>query len=74
MILPHVDEKLADRVFPKGIERVGMPSGKNYVRTTTNYWSEKNVNTTKQFYTKKRTLRRARAYFSNINNNKKKLT
>lgn len=37
MILPHVDEKLADKVFPKGIDRVGMPSGKNYVRTTTNY-------------------------------------
>lgn len=41
MILPHVDEKLADKVFPNGIERVGMPSGKNYVRTTTNYWNGK---------------------------------
>lgn len=37
MILPSVDEQLADKVFPEGIDRVEMPSGKNYVRTTTNY-------------------------------------
>lgn len=37
MILPHVEEELADKLFPKGIDRVGMPSGQNYVRTTTNY-------------------------------------
>lgn len=38
MILPTVDEKTADKVFTEeGIDRVGMPSGKNYVRTTTNY-------------------------------------
>lgn len=37
MILPNVDETLADRVFPKGIDRVGLPSGKNYVRSTINY-------------------------------------
>ncbi|XP_031634178.1 peroxiredoxin-6-like [Contarinia nasturtii] len=37
MILPHVEDNLVDKVFPKGIDRVGMPSGKNYVRTTTNY-------------------------------------
>lgn len=37
VILPHVDDTLADRVFPRGIDRVGMPSGKGYLRTTTNY-------------------------------------
>lgn len=37
MILPEVDDKLAEKIFPKGIDRVGMPSGKSYVRTTTNY-------------------------------------
>lgn len=37
MILPNVDEEEADKAFDKQIDRVGMPSGKNYVRTTTNY-------------------------------------
>lgn len=37
MIVPNVSEEEADRLFPKGIDRVGMPSGINYVRTTTNY-------------------------------------
>lgn len=37
MILPDVSEDVANKTFPKGIDRVGMPSGKNYVRTTTNY-------------------------------------
>lgn len=37
MILPNVEEDLADKLFPNGIDRVGMPSGQNYVRTTTNY-------------------------------------
>lgn len=37
MILPNVDEDAADEAFDKKIDRVGMPSGKNYVRTTTNY-------------------------------------
>jgi len=37
MILPEVSEADADKLFPKGIDRVKMPSGNNYVRTTTNY-------------------------------------
>uniref|UniRef100_U5EJD2 1-Cys peroxiredoxin n=1 Tax=Corethrella appendiculata TaxID=1370023 RepID=U5EJD2_9DIPT len=37
MILPHVTEEDADKLFPRGIERVSMPSGKVYVRTTTDY-------------------------------------
>lgn len=37
MILPTVDEQKADQLFSKNIDRVGMPSGKNYIRTTTNY-------------------------------------
>lgn len=37
MILPTVSDDLADKLFPKGVDRVGMPSGINYVRTTTNY-------------------------------------
>jgi len=37
MILPDVKEEVADQLFPKGVDRVGMPSGINYVRTTTNY-------------------------------------
>lgn len=37
MILPSVSESDADRLFPNGIERVSMPSGHVYVRTTTDY-------------------------------------
>lgn len=37
MILPTVDDEEADKAFDKKIDRVGMPSKKNYVRTTTNY-------------------------------------
>jgi peroxidase len=37
MILPSVSEEDADRIFPNGIERVSMPSGNVYVRTTTDY-------------------------------------
>ena len=37
MILPTVTDQEADQLFPKGVERVGMPSGINYVRTTTDY-------------------------------------
>ncbi|XP_053689975.1 peroxiredoxin-6-like [Sabethes cyaneus] len=37
MILPEVTEADADKLFPGGIERVSMPSGHVYVRTTTDY-------------------------------------
>lgn len=37
MILPNVDDKEADKTFDNQVDRVGMPSKKNYVRTTTNY-------------------------------------
>lgn len=37
MIVPHIDDELVDRIFPKGVERIGIPSGKNYLRTTDNY-------------------------------------
>lgn len=37
MILPTVDDAQADKLFNSEVDRVGMPSGINYVRTTTNY-------------------------------------
>lgn len=37
MIHPNVDDELVDEMFPKGVERVSVPSGKNYMRTTTDY-------------------------------------
>ena len=37
MILPDVTEEEADKLFKNSVDRVGMPSGINYVRTTTNY-------------------------------------
>lgn len=37
MILPHVKEEDLPKLFPKGVDRVNMPSGQNYVRTTTDY-------------------------------------
>ncbi|KAF6215102.1 hypothetical protein GE061_009851 [Apolygus lucorum] len=37
MILPTVSEDEANQLFPNGIDRVSMPSEKNYVRTTTDY-------------------------------------
>lgn len=39
MILPSVEEKDLPKMFPKGVDKVEMPSGKVYVRTTTNYWN-----------------------------------
>lgn len=39
MILPDVTDAKADELFNKEVDRVGMPSGINYVRTTTNYWT-----------------------------------
>lgn len=37
MILPTVKEEDIPKLFPGGVDRVSMPSGKIYVRTTTNY-------------------------------------
>uniref|UniRef100_A0A6M2DLC0 1-Cys peroxiredoxin n=1 Tax=Xenopsylla cheopis TaxID=163159 RepID=A0A6M2DLC0_XENCH len=37
MILPSVKDEDATKLFPKGIDTVSMPSGKVYVRTTTDY-------------------------------------
>lgn len=37
MILPTVKEEDLGKLFPKGVDKVFMPSGKVYVRTTTDY-------------------------------------
>lgn len=37
MIQPNIDDKLADKLFPNGIERVELPSGKNYMRMISDY-------------------------------------
>lgn len=37
MIAPTVQDADADQLFDNKVDYVGMPSGKNYVRTTTNY-------------------------------------
>ncbi|KAG8249000.1 activity protein [Homalodisca vitripennis] len=37
MILPHVKDEELPSLFPKGVDKVSMPSGKVYVRTTTDY-------------------------------------
>ncbi|EDW04965.1 GH22477 [Drosophila grimshawi] len=37
MILPCVTDAEAHKIFPKGFDKVTMPSGVNYVRTTENY-------------------------------------
>ncbi|XP_069698651.1 peroxiredoxin-6-like isoform X1 [Periplaneta americana] len=37
MILPHVKDEELTKLFPKGVDRVSMPSGKSYVRTTEDY-------------------------------------
>ncbi|CAH0553361.1 unnamed protein product [Brassicogethes aeneus] len=37
MILPSVKENEIEKLFPGGVDRVSMPSGVTYVRTTTNY-------------------------------------
>ncbi|KAL1123760.1 hypothetical protein AAG570_001533 [Ranatra chinensis] len=37
MIVPSVKDEDLPKLFPKGVEKVTMPSGKNYVRTTTDY-------------------------------------
>lgn len=37
MILPHVKDEDLPKLFPKGVEKISMPSGITYVRTTTDY-------------------------------------
>lgn len=37
MILPTVKDEELPKLFPGGVDKVSMPSGKVYVRTTTNY-------------------------------------
>ena len=37
MILPSVKDEDLAKLFPKGVDKVAMPSGENYVRTTTDY-------------------------------------
>ncbi|KAL5278289.1 TPX4 family protein [Megaselia abdita] len=37
MILPHVSDIEAEKLFPGGIDKVSMPSGGNYIRTTEKY-------------------------------------
>ncbi|PNF29752.1 Peroxiredoxin-6 [Cryptotermes secundus] len=37
MILPHVKDEDLPKLFPKGVDKVSMPSGITYVRTTTDY-------------------------------------
>lgn len=37
MILPNVTDEEAEKLFPGGVDKVSMPSGVNYVRTTEKY-------------------------------------
>lgn len=37
MILPTVKDDDLPKLFPGGVDKVSMPSGITYVRTTTNY-------------------------------------
>lgn len=37
MIVPHVKDEDLPKLFPKGVDKVSMPSGISYVRTTTDY-------------------------------------
>ncbi|KAJ9575426.1 hypothetical protein L9F63_025621 [Diploptera punctata] len=37
MVLPHIKDEELPKLFPKGVDKVSMPSGKVYVRTTTDY-------------------------------------
>ncbi|KAJ6635014.1 Peroxiredoxin-6 [Pseudolycoriella hygida] len=39
MIAPTVTDAVADELFEDQVDRIGMPSGRNYVRTTNNYQS-----------------------------------
>jgi len=37
MILPSVKDSEAELLFPNSVDKVSMPSGNNYVRTTEKY-------------------------------------
>jgi hypothetical protein len=37
MVLPEVEDEELPKLFPRGVEKVRMPSGIAYVRTTTDY-------------------------------------
>lgn len=37
LILPRVKDEELPELFPKGVEKVNLPSGRSYVRTTTDY-------------------------------------
>jgi peroxidase len=37
MILPQVKDEDLPKLFPRGVDKVSMPSGITYVRTTTDY-------------------------------------
>ena len=37
MIVPSIKDEDIPALFPNGVDRVAMPSGKVYVRTTTDY-------------------------------------
>lgn len=37
MVLPTVSDSDADKLFDDQVDRIGIPSKKNYVRTTNNY-------------------------------------
>lgn len=37
MIVPAIKDEDLSELFPNGVDRVSMPSGKVYVRTTTDY-------------------------------------
>lgn len=37
MIQPDVTDEEANKLFPKGYEKVSLPSGLDYVRTTEDY-------------------------------------
>lgn len=37
MIAPTVADADADKLFDDQVDHIGMPSGRNYVRTTNNY-------------------------------------
>ena len=37
MILPDVEDEELLRLFPKDVDKVNMPSGISYVRSTTDY-------------------------------------
>lgn len=43
MILPGTDATEIEKRFPGGLDDVTMPSGRVYIRTTTDYWYDKKI-------------------------------